>query len=103
MLPAEPVFNSERTLETIHRADGGAETHVVIKCTLGDIAKGTNLRIDDCAFALNECGLLMRRLSGISENEVVVVTREQVEQVGRERNVKIMFLEPPNIIKKPEV
>ena len=89
-------------METIHRKDGGAETHIVVKCTLGDIAKSTNLRIDDCAFALNECGLLMRRLSGISENDVIVVTRDLVEQVAQERNVKIMFLEPPNILMKPD-
>lgn len=67
-----------------------------------DIAKSTNLRIDDAAFALNECGLLMRRLSLSTEDEervdVVVITRRLVEQVAKERNVKRMYLDLSSVI-----
>jgi len=69
---------------------------------LEDIAKSTNLRIDDAAFALNECGLLMRRLSLSTEDEervdVVVITRRLVEQVAKERNVKRMYLDLSSVI-----
>lgn len=61
-------------------------------CTLNDIARATNLRIEDAAFALNECGLLMRRLTRSDENETIVVTRELVEKVAEERKVKIAVL-----------
>jgi histone acetyltransferase MYST1 len=69
---------------------------------LEDIAKSTNLRIDDAAFALNECALLMRRLSLSTEDEervdVVVITRRLVEQVAKERNVKRMYLDSSSVI-----
>ncbi len=60
---AEPAFTTQRTLETVQRDDGGAETHVEVRCTLAEIARATNLRIDDAAFALSECGLLARRIA----------------------------------------
>ena len=66
---------------------------------LEDIARATNLRVDDAAFALNECGLLMRRLSSLTKEdleehrEVVVITRSVVERVAKERNVKRMYLD----------
>lgn len=101
-----PTFTSERTLETIPRADGGAETHVEVTCTLAEIARATNLRVDDAAFALSECGLLMRRIAKtaggeneadeqtpVAEDDTIVVTRTLVEQVARERKVKIMYLD----------
>ncbi|KAH9487261.1 Histone acetyltransferase ESA1 [Psilocybe cubensis] len=100
----DPVFTSKRIMETVPRADGGAEVHVRVECTLEDIAKATNLRPDDAAFALNECGLLMHRMSRDHEGEgegeggqgrpdTIVVTRELVEKVAKERNVKIMYMD----------
>ncbi|KAF9556339.1 acyl-CoA N-acyltransferase [Agrocybe pediades] len=62
----EPVFTTKRSFITKPRPDGGAETHVKVECTLADIARATNIRPDDAAFALNECGLLMRRMSTAS-------------------------------------
>lgn len=79
--------------ETTHREDGGADTHVRVDCTLADIARATNLRIEDAAFALNECGLLMRRKAGVSDGDVIVITRSLVEQVAKERKVKIMYMD----------
>jgi len=66
---------------------------------LEDIARATNLRVDDAAFALSECGLLMRRLSSSTvedeeeHREVVVITRSLVEKVAKERNVKRMYMD----------
>ena len=79
--------------ETTHREDGGADTHVRIDCTLADVARATNLRVEDAAFALNECGLLMRRKAGVSDGDVIVITRSIVEQVAKERKVKIMYMD----------
>ena len=99
-------------MKTLPREDGGAETHVEIKCTLADIARATNLRIDDAAFALSECGLLTRRIVtgqkrtaeeaevgqdpaaavAVSEDYTILVTREAVDQVMKQRNVKMMYL-----------
>ncbi|PPQ69230.1 hypothetical protein CVT25_006947 [Psilocybe cyanescens] len=90
----EPVFTSKRVMETVPRSDGGAEVHVKVECTLADIARATNLRPDDAAFALNECGLLMHRMSQEDEErDTIVVTREMVEKVARERNIKIMYMD----------
>ena len=64
-------------------------SHVVVRCTLEDIARATNLRPEDAAFALNECGLLSRRTrEGEHEGEVVAISRETVETVAKERRVK---------------
>ena len=90
----DSIFTTERVFETTHREDGGADTHVRVDCTLADIARATNLRIEDAAFALNECGLLMRRKAGISDDDnVVVITRSLVEEVAKERKVKIMYMD----------
>ncbi|KAF8878430.1 acyl-CoA N-acyltransferase [Infundibulicybe gibba] len=83
----DPLFTTQRMLQTTHREDGGAETHVLVKCTLGDIARATNLRVEDAAFALNECGLLDAGV-GKGEGEALVLTRKMVEKVAEERNVK---------------
>ncbi|KAF8168463.1 acyl-CoA N-acyltransferase [Crassisporium funariophilum] len=91
--PSDPLFTTERVFETSHREDGGAETHVKVECTLAEISRATNLRVEDAAFALNECGLLMRRLTKTSENDTVVITRSLVEAVAKERNVKIMYMD----------
>ena len=97
-----------RAVETTANPDGSATTHVVVRCTLADIARATNLRIEDAAFALNECGLLGRRFraeraggSGEEAQEdgtdqdqdVVAITREMVEAVAKERDVKIMCMD----------
>ncbi|KAM6497798.1 acyl-CoA N-acyltransferase [Amanita muscaria] len=99
----DPQFTSLRTFTTTPQADGSAVTHVSVRCTLSDIAHATNLRIEDAAFALNECGLLIKKIkakernidvveatgiAGVSANDTVVLTREMVEQVAKERNVK---------------
>ena len=90
----DSIFTTERVFETTHREDGGADTHVRVDCTLADIARATNLRIEDAAFALNECGLLMRRKAGISDDEeTIVITRSLVEKVAKERKVKIMYMD----------
>lgn len=94
----DSIFTTGREFETTPNEDGGADTNVRVECTLADIAAATNLRIDDAAFALNECGLLMRRLSSGGEGEgeqrqVVVITRRLVEKVAKERNVKKMYLD----------
>jgi hypothetical protein len=62
----------------------------MVKCTLTDIARATNLRIEDAAFALNECGLLTKRRErdGEEVSEEIVVSREMIEQVAKERKVK---------------
>lgn len=77
--------------------DGSASVHVIIKCTLADISRATNLRVEDAAFALNEVGLLANRLRVNEEIEnsspvaedAIVLTREMVEKVALERKVKI--------------
>ncbi|OBZ79378.1 putative MYST-like histone acetyltransferase 1 [Grifola frondosa] len=58
---SDPMYTSLRAVETTANADGSATSHVVVRCSLADVARATNLRVDDAAFALNECGLLIRR------------------------------------------
>ncbi|KAI0641107.1 acyl-CoA N-acyltransferase [Trametes meyenii] len=110
----DPMWTSLRALETTAHADGSATTHVVVRCTLADIARATNLRIDDAAFALNECGLLVRRTQpgseggesegedrdgdGDSEDLVIAVTREMVEAVAKERDVKRMCMDLAHVL-----
>jgi histone acetyltransferase HTATIP/histone acetyltransferase MYST1 len=98
-----------RTIETIANPDGSATSQVVVRCTLEDVARATNLRIEDAAFALNECGLLIRRYKGnpngnstnngrnangrgevveMETEEVIMVSREMIETVAKERQVK---------------
>jgi histone acetyltransferase HTATIP/histone acetyltransferase MYST1 len=81
-----------RTIETVSNPDGSATSHVVVKCTLVDIARATNLRVEDAAFALNECGLLVTRYKEADKTEateeVIVISREMIEAVAKERMVK---------------
>ena len=84
----EPMFTSERVFETEMNEDGAAVTHVSVRCTLTHIAKATNLRVEDAAFALNEVGMLAQRLGEVDGEETVVITRRLVEKVAAERNVK---------------
>lgn len=88
------MFTTHRVYETEHREDGGATTHVSVRCSLTDIAKATNLRVEDAAFALNECGLLMEQLGDVAEGGVIVISRTLVEKVAAERNVKNPCLKP---------
>ena len=75
-----------------------------MKCTLADLARATNLRIEDAAFAMNECGLLrMRGKNGrdadaTDATDAIVVTREMVEQVAKERGVKKACLILPHVL-----
>jgi len=87
----DPLFKSLRTFTTAQNPDGSATTHVIVRCALADLARATNLRVEDAAFAMNECGLLrMRGKNGRNCDvpDMIVVTREMVEQVARERGVK---------------
>ncbi|KAG6868159.1 hypothetical protein C0993_007049 [Termitomyces sp. T159_Od127] len=90
----DPMFSSHRPLVTEHSEDGGAATHVMVSCKLADIARATNLRVDDAAFALNEVGLLAMRIESEEDcgegdkTGTVMLTRAMVEKVAKERNVK---------------
>ncbi|KAL4069067.1 acyl-CoA N-acyltransferase [Scleroderma yunnanense] len=56
---AYDIFTPLRKIVTVpNERDGSATSHVVVHCTLVDIARATNLRVEDAAFALCECGLL---------------------------------------------
>ncbi|KAI6032419.1 acyl-CoA N-acyltransferase, partial [Pisolithus marmoratus] len=57
---AYSTLASLRKVITTSNPDGSATSHVVVRCTLADIAHATNLRVEDAAFALAECGLLER-------------------------------------------
>ena len=97
----DPLFKTLRSFTTTQNPDGSATTHVVVKCTLSDLARATNLRIEDAAFAMNECGLLrMRGKYGreADATDTIVVTREMVEQVAKERGVKKACLILPHVL-----
>ncbi|KAG6826926.1 hypothetical protein H0H92_013883 [Tricholoma furcatifolium] len=118
-LCTDPIFTTHRKLVMEHNEDGSASTNVMINCTLADIARATNLRIEDAAFALNEVGLLVRRIASEegeekegeekegeekegeekkdagNANETVVLTRAMVEKVAEERNVKRPCIQLP--------
>ncbi|KAL6305597.1 acyl-CoA N-acyltransferase [Sparassis latifolia] len=93
----DAVFAALRTVETTPNADGSATAHVLARCTLADVARATNLRVEDVAFALSECGLL-GRCTGGPEDGVVVVSREMVEAVARERGVKRMCMDLAHVL-----
>jgi len=93
------MFTSLRTVETTPNQDGSATTHVIVHCTLADIARATNLRVEDTAFALNECGLLVRRRSADgSIEDIVAVSRDMVETVARDRGVKKMCMSLAHVL-----
>ena len=85
-------------IQTTANKDGGATSHVVVNCTLADLASATNLRVEDTAFALYECGLLERRLGEEQMKEVMTITREMVDKVGQERKVHAMYLDPEHLL-----
>ncbi|KAF9490402.1 hypothetical protein BDN71DRAFT_1454250 [Pleurotus eryngii] len=107
----DPLTTTMRTVVFKSNPDGSASVHVYVKCTLEDIARATNLRVEDAAFALNECGLLEkvrieRRKAvetgedpdGEEDVETIVLTREMVETVARERSVKRMMMNMRNVL-----
>lgn len=88
----DEMFSIHRVFETIQREDGAAEVHISVQCTLADIARATNLRIEDAAFAMNECGLLMRRFIQGDENQTIVITRELVEKAAKDLKTRNPWL-----------
>ncbi|KAG6902009.1 hypothetical protein C0995_005657 [Termitomyces sp. Mi166 len=102
LLCDDSIFTTHRPLVTEHSGDGGATTHVMVSCKLSDIARATNLRVDDAAFALNEVGLLAMRITSEEDGGedgdktgTVVLTRAMVEKVVKERNVKRPCMQMP--------
>ncbi|EKM60583.1 uncharacterized protein PHACADRAFT_246603 [Phanerochaete carnosa HHB-10118-sp] len=95
-------------MQTTANADGSAITHVVMQCTLQELSKATGLRAEDAAFALAECGLLRHRTirkmdtraddEPPEEEEYTTVTREMVETVAKERNVKRMCMDLKHVL-----
>jgi len=85
------MFSIHRIFETVQRKDGAAEIHISVQCTLADLARATNLRVEDASFAMNECGLLMRRFIQDDE-ETIIITREAVEKAAKELNVRSPWL-----------
>ena len=107
---AEPNFGSFRRTHTGPSEDGTQQvTHLSIKCSLGDIARATNLRVDDCAWAMREAGFLARskRTSQAKSgarpdkkdgtdgagDEMFFISKEMVEQIAKEWGVKRMMME----------
>ena len=84
----DPLFTTQREVDTIKRADGSAEMHISVRCTLGSIAKATNLRVEDAAFALHECGLLKKKLGDQDAGETLVISGALVERVAKKKGVK---------------
>lgn len=84
----DPLFTTWRVVDIIRRDDGSAEMHVSVQCTLGDLAKATNLRVEDAAFALHECGLLMRQFKDVKTRDHLLISGELVEKIAAERSVK---------------
>ncbi|KAI9510638.1 acyl-CoA N-acyltransferase [Russula earlei] len=89
--PSAPM-QLEMMYETVPAPDGSAVVHTVVRCTLAELAHATNLRIEDAAFALKECGLLVRR-EGEGDTMTIAISREMVEAVAQERNVKRMCID----------
>ncbi|KIJ68858.1 hypothetical protein HYDPIDRAFT_37281 [Hydnomerulius pinastri MD-312] len=93
------VLSSLRKVETTSNPDGSATSHVVVQCTLAEIAHTTNLRIEDAAFALSECGLLGHvQMNSDGSREQISITREMVEAVAKERRVKEMCMSLAHVL-----
>ncbi|KAJ6567747.1 acyl-CoA N-acyltransferase [Mycena vulgaris] len=108
-------LSSFRSFEMTRNENGSATVDVVLRCTLRDIARATNLRVEDAAFALNEIGLLALRLASEdveevrhtlqaeqdagtdtpadSTNKFVFISRAMVERVAADRKVKVPCME----------
>ncbi|TFK57704.1 acyl-CoA N-acyltransferase [Heliocybe sulcata] len=96
IVESDAIFKSLRTVETRLNPDGSATSHATVRCTLAGIAEATNMRIEDAAFALNECGLLLRRTQ--DAEQIVMISREMVEVVARERGVKKMMMDLNHVL-----
>ena len=84
----------DKMYETMPVQDGSAAVHIVVHCTLADLACMMNLRVKDAAFALNECGLLVRREGeGDTMTIAIGISQEMVEAVAWERNIKQMCID----------
>lgn len=92
------ALNALRRIETISNPDGSATSHVVVQCTLAEIARATNLRVEDAAFALNECGLLAHVQMDEGTKQEIGITREMVEAVAKERRVKEMCMSLAHVL-----
>jgi histone acetyltransferase MYST1 len=92
------LFTTERIFDTVGQKDGTAVTAITTQCTLEDIARATNLRVEDAAFALKECGLLTERLDDDEGGTQVILSRILVEKVAEERNVKIPCLQSNSVL-----
>ena len=68
-----------------------------MRCSLENIARATNLRIEDAAFAMSECGLLRAR-TNVGGQETIVITRELVEKLAQERGLKRMCMEIQHVL-----
>lgn len=96
-------FGCLRTTHTVKDPVTGRPTlHLSIKCTLLDIAHATYLRPEDVSFTLAECGLLARRKNVDKEDGVVdeeiVISRDMVEAVAKERGVKRMCMDRAHVL-----
>ncbi|KAG9310343.1 acyl-CoA N-acyltransferase [Chiua virens] len=96
----DEALNTLRRIETVSNPDGSATSHVVVHCTIADIARATNLRVEDAAFALNECGLLghIQMDNDSSTRGQIGITREMIEAVARERRVKEMCMSLAHVL-----
>lgn len=123
---AEEFTSRFREYETCRNPNGSVTINVVVRCTLADIARATNLRVEDAAFALHEVGLLARRVQDEGskeeddptededdamsqdeyrsakgkrkENDVIVVSREMVEKVALDRKVKVPCMDMSRVL-----
>ncbi|KAH9977564.1 acyl-CoA N-acyltransferase [Russula vinacea] len=74
----------DKAYKTVPAQDGSTAVHTVMHCM-----RVTNLRVKDPAFALNECGLLVRREGeGEGNMMMIAISQQMVEAVARERNIK---------------
>lgn len=92
------ALNPLRRIETISNPDGSATSHVIVQCTLAEIARATSLRVEDAAFALNECGLLTPVQTDNDGTRQLGITREMVEAVAKERRVKEMCMSMAHVL-----
>ncbi|THG96413.1 hypothetical protein EW026_g5416 [Hermanssonia centrifuga] len=92
-----PMYTTFRSIEMKANPDGSATSHVVVRCTLADLARATGLRVEDAAFALNECGMLTRRkqidLADTKDRE-----KDTAVAVARERGVKKMCMDLAHVL-----
>jgi histone acetyltransferase MYST1 len=84
----DPLFTTQRIVDVMGRTDGSVELHVTVRCSLADIAKATNLRLEDAAFALHECGLVMENVDDERLGPQILISGPLIEKVAAERNVK---------------